>query len=228
MPGLIKIGWTNKNPYDRAKQLQSTGVPAPFKVYGYVTVENPQKIEHKIHVTLSKYRKYKSREFFRIKPQIALETLEKISGQYEQIRKNEAIEAEHLKREQIKREKQLEVEKQYMSVWESLCEVVEKHMNVRLFKKLEEYSSVLASFICCVGVLFYSFLEENDFLALFITVGLIILVIHLYLGRVADQRLKDLKQITCNGMEDHFGPSWHPYKEKCIDQLYEKYVRNIM
>ena len=32
MPGLYKIGCTSRNPYERASDLYSTGVPAPFVV----------------------------------------------------------------------------------------------------------------------------------------------------------------------------------------------------
>jgi hypothetical protein len=99
MPGLVKIGWTNITPYDRAKQLHTTGVPVPFTVYGFIQIENPEKIEKAVHAKLSKFRVSKSREYFKIDPEEAVKILESVSGEYELKRRKEAAEAEQRRRE---------------------------------------------------------------------------------------------------------------------------------
>lgn len=64
MPGIYKIGCTSRNPYTRAGDLYTTGVPSPFVVEYYVYVENYQTIEKLIHKNLYKYNYNK--EFFKI------------------------------------------------------------------------------------------------------------------------------------------------------------------
>jgi len=82
-PGLVKIGFTYEKPKDRAKQLSTTGVPHSFKVFGFVEVIDPEGVERLTHSKLKKYRELKKREFFRIKAETALETLEAVSGEFE-------------------------------------------------------------------------------------------------------------------------------------------------
>ena len=65
MPGLLKIGMTERSPEERAKQLFTTGVPSPFKVQRAVKVREPLKKEKKIHEILSEHR-LPGREFFRV------------------------------------------------------------------------------------------------------------------------------------------------------------------
>jgi len=65
MPGLLKIGMTERRPEERAKQLFTTGVPSPFKVQRAVKVREPLKKERKIHEILSEHR-LPGREFFRV------------------------------------------------------------------------------------------------------------------------------------------------------------------
>ena len=65
MPGLLKIGMTERRPEDRAKELFTTGVPSPFKVQRAIKVREPLKKEKKIHEILSEHR-LPGREFFRV------------------------------------------------------------------------------------------------------------------------------------------------------------------
>lgn len=63
---VFKIGWTKNHPLVRAKNLQSSGVPTPFKVEYIIKTENGYKLEQKIHSFLSNYRIEDNREFFEI------------------------------------------------------------------------------------------------------------------------------------------------------------------
>ena len=70
MPGLVKIGYTERTVEERIKELsQPTGVPTPFECFFAVEVENPQAVEKKIHDGLHDARKNLSREFFEIAPE---------------------------------------------------------------------------------------------------------------------------------------------------------------
>jgi hypothetical protein len=66
MPGLIKIGYTNKTPYNRIAELNTTGVPMPFVVAASFAVENGKECESDIHNCLESKRISKNREFFNI------------------------------------------------------------------------------------------------------------------------------------------------------------------
>ena len=63
MPGLYKVGCTSRNPSERASDLYSTGVPAPFVVEYCVYIEDYAYIERIAHSNLSNCNY--SKEFFR-------------------------------------------------------------------------------------------------------------------------------------------------------------------
>ena len=63
MPGIYKIGCTSRTPYDRAKDLYTTGVPSRFVVEYFLYIDNYQYIEKLIHKRLHNYKLNK--EFFK-------------------------------------------------------------------------------------------------------------------------------------------------------------------
>lgn len=63
---LKKIGFTSRNPSERISELDSTGVPTPFRISYLVCLKNPFRFEQVIHERLSQYRKRDNREFFEI------------------------------------------------------------------------------------------------------------------------------------------------------------------
>lgn len=66
MPGIYKIGMTEKAPMERLEQLSmATACPTPFWLAMYIQVENPKDAEHQVHQELSHARINRSREFFR-------------------------------------------------------------------------------------------------------------------------------------------------------------------
>ena len=71
MPGILKVGMTEKKPEERAKELFRTGVPAPFKVEFAKWVKDPKGKESSLHLLLEKYTKrvYPRREFFVVSPE---------------------------------------------------------------------------------------------------------------------------------------------------------------
>ncbi|MDA7540896.1 GIY-YIG nuclease family protein [bacterium] len=65
IPNKVKVGWTKNRPESRAKELQSTGVPTPFKVETAMLFANKaEQIEHKTHDILSRTRVSSNREWF--------------------------------------------------------------------------------------------------------------------------------------------------------------------
>lgn len=73
MPGLIKIGSTERDVFDRASELSaSSGVPAPFEVEAFYDSDDPRSDEATVHVILQDRRASGQREFFKILPDDAL------------------------------------------------------------------------------------------------------------------------------------------------------------
>lgn len=67
MPGLLKIGQTQHNPFARAKSLYTTGVPAPFKLIKAWFVKDRISAEKKLHKSFSEFRVMNDkREFFKV------------------------------------------------------------------------------------------------------------------------------------------------------------------
>ena len=72
MPGLLKIGYTTTAVEARIAELSNaTGVPTKFAVEAFFEVEDPARLEKRIHQSLQKHRIRKQREFFRVSPEEA-------------------------------------------------------------------------------------------------------------------------------------------------------------
>src|SRR5690606_23349345 len=75
MPGIVKIGRTSRLSEDRAKDLFHTGVPYPFDVVFRVVTSNPLGLEKEVHKQFKDKRVNPKREFFRITPEEAAQTI---------------------------------------------------------------------------------------------------------------------------------------------------------
>jgi len=83
MPNLLKIGFTNKTPDKRAKQLsRSTGVPLEFKVEYAFKCFNSQQLESEIHRYLLSSRINTNREFFEISLEEAKRVVDTLGQHY--------------------------------------------------------------------------------------------------------------------------------------------------
>lgn len=65
-PGVVKVGVTSKHPAERASELQTTGVPCPFKIEMAIYSEYAREIELAVHEHLSEKRVAMNREFFQV------------------------------------------------------------------------------------------------------------------------------------------------------------------
>ena len=79
-PGLVKVGFSTKDPERRAKELGGTGQPHPFVVDYEVHIDEPHAIEQAVHKLLRQFREQKQKEFFRCAPEVAVAAIRNIVG----------------------------------------------------------------------------------------------------------------------------------------------------
>lgn len=66
-PEMLKIGYTDRDPLTRAKEINSaTGVIIPWGVRGAWTVPQARRVEAEVHGLLAEYRVRADREFFQL------------------------------------------------------------------------------------------------------------------------------------------------------------------
>ena len=82
---LIKIGKTNRDPNDRARELSSTGVPTPFEVAHFLRSDQHDELEKRLHERLGTYRSNKDREFFKYPVKKAIKLLEQLGKEFSQV-----------------------------------------------------------------------------------------------------------------------------------------------
>lgn len=98
MPGVLKIGCTTRLPESRAAELFSTGVPTPFEVTAFWSVEPTKikQIEFDVHELLAAYRVHNNREFFRLDLDSAKRRISRFLNKYDEIEKqHEAKKEQH-------------------------------------------------------------------------------------------------------------------------------------
>ena len=85
MPGIVKVGMTNRTPEERLKDANTPDTfkpPLPYKICFAKYVSNPKQKERILHSILEKYteRIHNQREFFRISPEDLLLFFSLIDG----------------------------------------------------------------------------------------------------------------------------------------------------
>ncbi len=78
MPGIIKIGKTERPIEQRMRDLYTSGVPVPFECFHASVVDRSKNVESRLHNAFEKYRVNRNREFFEINPESVLEILEMV------------------------------------------------------------------------------------------------------------------------------------------------------
>lgn len=82
-PGIYKIGYTNKHPEERAKQISNaTGVALPYDVEFAFHCYNGLMLEGEIHKKLSGYRVNNQREFFQLSLEEIKTSIEELGKRY--------------------------------------------------------------------------------------------------------------------------------------------------
>ncbi|BDP44654.1 hypothetical protein DAETH_46230 (plasmid) [Deinococcus aetherius] len=76
MPGLVKVGLTMRDAAERARELAgATGVPTDFLIAYEANFEDVHGAEQHMHASLAPFRVNQGREFFRVPPTFAIDTL---------------------------------------------------------------------------------------------------------------------------------------------------------
>jgi hypothetical protein len=73
MPGLIKIGRTNRSVDERLRELNNTSLPTQFIVEHTIETSDSKYLEKMVHKNFDKHRINENREFFRIHHEIVVE-----------------------------------------------------------------------------------------------------------------------------------------------------------
>ena len=86
MPGIVKIGYTLREPSVRAEELYKdskngavTGVPLPFNVAYKAWVLNPFQVEQSVHKSLAPKRLNENREFFKCSTEEAIQHIRQVA-----------------------------------------------------------------------------------------------------------------------------------------------------
>ena len=87
MPGIVKIGRTERDPIDRARELRTTGVPVHFRLAQSWLVDDCEGAEKDIHRVLAGRgaRTLPDREFFEISPDEAINVIDLVAAQRRRI-----------------------------------------------------------------------------------------------------------------------------------------------
>lgn len=81
MPSYIKIGRTTNTLEQRMKELDTTGIPLPFRCHYAVEVDDHEIKEKLIHDAFADHRVRQNREFFELAPERAMAILKALGGQ---------------------------------------------------------------------------------------------------------------------------------------------------
>jgi hypothetical protein len=85
MPGLVKIGFSRKDPKLRAAELGGTGSPCPYVVEYDALLPQPQEVESRIHLALAHCRIQSQAdtpvgtEWFRCSRDVAVEAIQRLT-----------------------------------------------------------------------------------------------------------------------------------------------------
>jgi hypothetical protein len=77
LPGLVKVGFSTKDPALRVKELSSTGIPREFEIAYEALVECPRELEQRVHARLR--AQHENKEFFRIEPNDAMAAVQSVA-----------------------------------------------------------------------------------------------------------------------------------------------------
>ena len=107
MPGLVKVGYSLKDPDLRAEELNHTGSPYPYIVEYEMLIEEPLHVEQKVHKFLSNNRERK--EWFRCSAEEAVAAIKYVAG--DSLINENFKKAQREKTELIRRQQALEVQR---------------------------------------------------------------------------------------------------------------------
>lgn len=82
MPDLIKIGFTNRSPEERKRELSRvTGVPIDYEIKYVLFTQDMKLLEQRVHNFLERYRLNKNKEFFKVDLYEGIDVLQKCADE---------------------------------------------------------------------------------------------------------------------------------------------------
>ena len=121
-PDDLKIGQSSKDPNERRKELETTGVLEEFVLEYRALTEDYISLEREIHKDLDEVRVRADREFFKISVPEAIDKIREIAGSRIESDKVYYVSPEELQR--IKDEKQEEWDHAKLGMTIVLCAVI--------------------------------------------------------------------------------------------------------
>lgn len=138
MPGLVKVGFSMKDPELRARELDHTGAPHPYAVDYEVLVDEPYSIEQGVHRDLSAKRE--GREWFRCTAEEAIAAITYVTKGKRHIETFKRAKREEANRvaEERKHAEELEraIAEQVAETTKRICEEYERE-TARQFPEIE-------------------------------------------------------------------------------------------
>lgn len=77
-PGLLKVGFTNRTPAQRAQELGATGLPFPYSVVYEREVEDGRNTEQAAHLALAEF--HVGKEWFRCSIETARKAIDQVES----------------------------------------------------------------------------------------------------------------------------------------------------
>jgi len=165
-PNLLKIGMSSKDPtLDRINELNSTGVPHPFKCEYYAFVEDHDRLERVVHEVLRDDRENYQREFFKVDCAKAINIIRDQANsqgtlKYEQVfyispedliverqRREELLELEKESIERLVREQNLQKEEEEKQQEANAAKMELQNLQTEKSQLIEKYNSTKKSII---------------------------------------------------------------------------------
>lgn len=163
MPGLVKIGFSTKDPELRAEELNHTGAPHPYQVEYDILIDEPRNFEQAAHAKLRECKEGK--EWFRCTSERAIVAIKEVVGAAECVenfrkidREKAALLAQALKsEEQAKRVRHETIERRKREILDRYRFALEAELPDRNF--WADFTLVLLSSFFVVAIVFQ---DVND------------------------------------------------------------------
>jgi hypothetical protein len=165
MPGLVKVGYSMKDPELRAAELNHTGSPHPYVVDYEALVEEPREVEQKSHQLLAPKREGK--EWFRCSAEEAIVAVRTIATGNIQIenfkqadRKKASALLEIKEREERQQREMAELVNKRNQALDAKCREISQAYDQALqtlLPKIEFWPYAIAAFFCILLLASYFF-----------------------------------------------------------------------
>lgn len=231
MPNKVKVGKSIKVPTERAKELDTTGVPTPFEVQYYAFFDDMDEAEKKAHNRLSSF--HHGKEFFDTDVPTAIHAIEntgiafqKLFSKPEDDARAEELNKKHAIEEKTRRE---EAQRNRESIKKEELQRREENERKEISKTIHENKRMLivslVLFAIGIAAIFISlkYLEEGSLAFMMFFYGGIIICCHQGMKLFHKHRIYKVLSIcsNCNASNSVLKISDYPNeKYKCINCQY--------